>query len=112
MIRFGESTRLYILESTDGYQAEVEWEAEREIEDFTKQKNEKEQISEFVSWGIETMGETNSTTQEGDKDEFYKKDPKRYLKDFFEREGIEMQFDSNQLACKLSLLFVYFVYPV
>ena len=100
MIRFGESTRLYILESKDGYQAEVELEAEREIEDFTKQKTEKEQISNFVSWGIETIVDTTNTIQEGEKDEFYKKDPKRYLTEFFEREGLEMQFDSDQLACK------------
>ena len=54
LIRFGESTRLYILECIDGYQAAVELEATREIEDFTKQKLEKEKNLEFISWGIET----------------------------------------------------------
>ena len=54
LIRFGESSRLYILECIDGYQAAVELEATREIEDFTKQKLEKEKSMDFISWGIET----------------------------------------------------------
>ncbi|KAI6648870.1 Kanadaptin [Oopsacas minuta] len=101
LIKFGESTRLYILESNDGYQAEVELEADREIEDFTKQKLEKEQNEEFISWGIELDSATGTKelTTDGEKEEFYKKDPKKYLKDFFEREGLEMRFDSDQLAC-------------
>ena len=46
-------------------------------------------------------------SNEAEKDEFYKKDPKKYLKDFFEREGLEMYFDTNQLACEFVYLFVY-----
>ena len=45
-------------------------------------------------------------SNEAEKDEFYKKDPKKYLKDFFEREGLEMYFDTNQLACEFVCLFV------
>ena len=53
LIKFGESTRLYILEAQDGYQAEVEHEAEKEIVEFTKQREEIEERESFISWGIE-----------------------------------------------------------
>eukprot|EP00731_Ephydatia_muelleri_P009500 Em0005g86a len=131
MVRLGGSSRLYVLEQ-DCVQSQeyIEEQAEEERREIVRQKEayqrhleeakaekerrEKEEEEMGVSWGMmmddvppEARGEGSDEeiTLDPEREAYYKDDPKKALNKFFEREGLELEYETEETGTEHSRTF-------
>lgn len=127
LLKFGNSTRSYILTGPQADEEEVsefsitelkEQKAIKEAELLQKQMEEEEEAKkkkeeEGASWGMSEDAEEESDLTENpfamtNNEEFFVKDPKKTLRGFFEREGLNLEYKCDELSagnfiCKVEL---------
>ncbi|CAH1262183.1 SLC4A1AP [Branchiostoma lanceolatum] len=135
MIKFGGSSRMYVLQGPDEdqedesemtatelrdlHRQEREKSEQADTDDVTesretyeeemeewrrkKKKKEKDVEEEGISWGMEDDAEEEEDERNpfsleltDEKEAYYVKDPKKALKNFFEREGEELEYDVEE----------------
>ncbi|XP_078591239.1 kanadaptin-like [Branchiostoma floridae x Branchiostoma japonicum] len=134
MIKFGGSSRMYILQGPDEDQEDESEMTATELRDLHRQEREKteqadtddvtesreaqeEEMEEWrrkkkkerdveeegISWGMEEDAEEEEDERNPfslelteEKEAYYVKDPKKALKNFFEREGEELEYDVEE----------------
>eukprot|EP00058_Branchiostoma_floridae_P004625 XP_002590113.1 hypothetical protein BRAFLDRAFT_83391 [Branchiostoma floridae] len=134
MIKFGGSSRMYILQGPDEDQEDESEMTATELRDLHRQEREKteqadtddvtesretqeEEVEEWrrkkkkerdveeegISWGMEEDAEEEEDERNPfslelteEKEAYYVKDPKKALKNFFEREGEELEYDVEE----------------
>jgi len=110
-IKFGGSSRLYIIEGPDDDQEEeIDMTEVKKIREHNKQiRANKEQqnkankvpedSNEGASWGFQEDAEEEELDLQAlmeNKKKIEVKDPKKTLKGFFEREGIELEYEMSE----------------
>lgn len=134
MLKFGASTRTFLLNGPDEDKEEeselsitelkqkrveeLRLREEKEREEKEKErleieKREKEEEEKGIDWGMgeDADEETDLTINpfaETTNEQLYIDDPKKALRGFFEREGLELQYECNeqgfgQFRCKVEL---------
>lgn len=127
LLKFGNSTRSYILTGPPADEEEVseftitelkEQKLLKEAELQQKQLEEEEELrkkkeEEGASWGMgDDAEEENDLTENPfamtNNEEFFVKDPKKTLRGFFEREGLNLEYKCDELSagnfiCKVEL---------
>lgn len=122
MMKFGGSTRLFVLQTNSRCQDEVERQAEKEIQEVMNERKKKEDereeerreieqmrakvLEEGVTWGISDEAEEEAERQfqlgqsitEIDEDAYYNKDPKKALNHYFEEEGLEVEYEVEEVG--------------
>ena len=107
MIKFGLSTRTYILNGPDNDQDAESVESVTEIklkkaEELRQNEKIEHSIEETgIDWG---MGEDADSSKDlsdnpfaaSNNEDFYKNEPKKVLGHFMEREGLPLNFDCNE----------------
>ncbi|XP_062500224.1 kanadaptin-like isoform X1 [Corticium candelabrum] len=121
-MKFGGSTRLFILQSV-GRQDDVERQAEEEIEEVRNERQKREEareeerrqveemrarvIDEGVSWGMgdddaeeeaQWQFQLGQSEPEIDEDAYYNRDPKKALNHYFEEEGMEVEYEVEEVG--------------
>ncbi|CAK8693215.1 unnamed protein product [Clavelina lepadiformis] len=132
MIKFGGSSRIYILQGPPEDEEEESKESATELREKARKIREKEELAKMmlgddsddddevddatsrrqdvqdtgVTWGMleDAVAESDEEEKEEEqlpvlqerKDPFYVKDPHKALKNFYQKEGLEVEFDSTE----------------
>ncbi|XP_011403013.2 PREDICTED: kanadaptin-like [Amphimedon queenslandica] len=120
VMKFGGSTRIFVLDQPmESVQEVIEAEAEAEREDIIQKQNEyqellavaeaekreREQFKESLgaTWGLLTVddfgserGRDQEVEMDSGREAYYIDDPKKALKKFFDREGIDLEYETEE----------------
>lgn len=112
MLKFGASTRNYILQGPD-FDVEAESELSitemkemrlvKEQQKLQQQEEEKRKETDGINWGIaeDANIETDLSYNpyaETNNEELFLQDPKKTLRGFFEREGLDLDYQVDEMS--------------